>query len=196
MIDRTDLGAEFVAARDALTPEHKRQLRASGVPSIVFAYGLVGIARIEIDEKSFCFEPNGRPAFIVPVRIDPEAPVDVDHPAPAQAVTMGDPIDLVAFDLDRPHWFAVMTGEAPVLGAALHGDTEPTMVWRAPLAWLQSRCRGVVPLTTDPIDLRAILSRLPGGITAQDLEHAREIKAAFQAPRPMPSVYVHKARAA
>jgi hypothetical protein len=196
MIGELDLSAEFVAARDALTPEHKRHLKAAGVPSIAFAYGLVGVARIEIDEDKFHLEPNGRESFVVPVRVDPEAPVDVDHPAPSQVVALGDPIDLVAFDPERPDWFAVMTGEAPVLGAALHADAEPTVVWRSPLAWLQAKCRGVVALTTNPIELRAILERLPGGITAQDLEHAREIEAAFKTPKPTPRIYIHKARAA
>jgi hypothetical protein len=196
MIGEFDLSAEFIAARDAMTEAHKRRLRAVGVPSIVLAWGLVGVARIDAEKNNFVLNPTGREVFLVPVRVDPEAPIDVDHPAPAQAVALGDTVDLIAFDLEKPDWFAVVTGEAPVLGAALHGDTEPTQVWRGPLAWLQARCRGVVPLTVDPVELRTILSRLPGGVTAQDLEHAREIKAAFQAPRPMPRVYVHKARAA
>jgi len=196
MIGETDLGAEFVAARDALTPEHKRQLKAAGVPSIVLAWGLVGVVRIEAEQNKFYLADTGRESFVVPVRVDPEAPIDVDHPAPATAITLGDTVDLAAFDIERPDWFATITGLSPVLGAALFSDQEPTMVWRSPLAWLQAKCRGVVPLTTDPVELRAVLSRLPGGITAQDLEHAREIESALRAPQPTPRIFVHKARAA
>jgi hypothetical protein len=191
-----DLPGEFMAARDALTPEHKRQLKAAGVPSVILAWGLVGVARIEAEQNKFYLAETGREAFVVPVRVDPEVPIDVDHPAPAMSITLGDTVDLAAFDLERPNWFATHTGLSPVLGAALFSDKEPTMVWRSPLAWLQAKCRGVVPLTIDPVELRAILSRLPGGITAQDLEHAREIESALKPPQSTPRIFVHKARAA
>lgn len=192
-----DLASEFLAARAALASEHRKMLWAAGVPSnAVDLWGLVGVARIEIDKEIFNLAQSGQEAFVVPVRVDPEArAVDIDHPAPVEAVLFGDTIDLVAFRLDDPRWFATRTGNAPTLGQAMFADAEPTNVWRGPLAWLQARCRGIVPLSRDPVELRATLMRV-GPIVAEDIDHGREIDKLLSRPLPCPPIFVQKAVAA
>lgn len=196
MIGETDLGAEFVAARDALTPEHRKRLRGLTVPSIVLdVWGLIGVTKIDVEGDQFILDPHGREVFVVALRADPSAPADIDHPHPREAILLGDCVDLIAFDPDRPEWFATMTGAAPTLGFAMFGDKEPTQVWRGPLGWLQSKCQGIVPLTRDQVELRAILHRLPvGGIVAEDLEHGRQLRDLFARPRPAPSIFMPRLR--
>ena len=193
MNSELDLPGEFIAARKALTLDHRKRLKAAGVPSFLTdVSGFVGVARVVATDKIFYFAPDGVEAFIVPARVDPDAPApDIDHPGPLDATLYGDTIDLVAFDLDRPDWWATLTGLAPTLGYAVFADTvTPTQVWRGPLAWLQARCRGIVPLTADDIELRAILHRLPGGIQAQDIEHGRQLERVLTRPLPAPQIFV------
>lgn len=196
MTDARDLTGEFIAARAKLTPEHKRMLKAAGVPSSIFeVHGLIGIARVDVDGDRFDLSPAGSEMFIVPARVDPEiGPAEIDHPEPMGAVVYGDTVDMIAFDLDKPERFASLTGLAPCLGFALFGDTVATSVWKSPLGWLQARCRGICPLTRDPVELRAILMRLPGPIAAEDIEHGRELDRLLARPLPHPPIFVHKAR--
>ncbi len=193
MNSELDLGGEFMAARKALTLDHRKRLKAAGVPSFLTdVSGFVGVARIVATDNKFYFTPDGVEAFIVPARVDPDAPApDIDHPGPLDATLYGDTIDLVAFDLDRPEWWACLTGLAPTLGFATFGDIEtPTQVWRCPLAWLQARFTGIVPLAHDDTELRAILHRLPGGIQAQDIEHGRQLERLLTRPLPAPQIFV------
>jgi len=188
-----DLSGEFIAARKAMTLDHRKRLKAAGVPSfLVDVSGFVGVARIVAEQNNFYLTPDGVEAFVVPARVDPDASApDIDHPVPTDALLYGETLDLVAFDPDRPEWWTTLTGLAPTLGYAVFADAEtPTQVWRGPLAWLQARCRGIVPLAHDDTELRAILMRLPGGIQAQDIEHGRQIERVLTRPLPAPEVFV------
>jgi hypothetical protein len=193
MNSEIDLPGEFIAARSALTLDHRKRLKAAGVPSfLVDVSGFVGMARIVETGNKFLFAPDGVEAFLIPVRVDPEAPtLDIDHPVPTDALLYGDTLDIVAFDLDRPDWWATLTGLAPTLGYAVFADTDtPTQVWRGPLAWLQARCRGIVPLAHDDTELRAILHRLPCGIQAQDIEHGLQLERVLTRPLPALEIFV------
>jgi hypothetical protein len=66
MNNELDLPGEFMAARKALTLDHRKRLKAAGVPSFfVDVSGVVGVARIVAAENKFYFAPDGVEAFEV-----------------------------------------------------------------------------------------------------------------------------------
>lgn len=89
-------------------------------------------------------------------------------------------VDLVAWPVERdPTRFATMFGAAAVLGSARISDaaslsgSRPLRVFRSPLGWLRSGCRGVVIL--DRTEAPAVLAQAPGRIAGEDLVHGREL---------------------
>lgn len=88
-------------------------------------------------------------------------------------------IDFVAWSPDNPAKFATLLGIADALGEehvenpATYFGGQALRVWRTPLGWLQSQCRGVAIL--NPASTPRWLAAAPGLIAAEDIDHAREI---------------------
>lgn len=112
--------------------------------------------------------------------------------------TEGQPADLVAFQPRHPGLWWLALGEGAALGAAavvnpasyVHG---PLAVHVDPLAWLKSRCEGVVML--DAARGRAVLRRAIGAIAAQDLMHAKRLAQALAPDIPRNRIMVPKVAA-
>lgn len=96
------------------------------------------------------------------------------------------PIDIIAWSIRDPQWFAPLIGQAGLLGAAAIVNPASYMagicpLWRTPLKWLQERCRGAV--VTHERLCRPILARAPGLLACEDLEHAHDLIAMGAARR-------------
>jgi hypothetical protein len=93
-------------------------------------------------------------------------------------------LDLVAWPIAEPERVLSMFGRAPVLGmwAAMDPATfifdRPLMVHRTPLDWLKSGCHGCAIVV--PRLAARLFVELPGQIAAQDMPHARELRALLQ----------------
>jgi hypothetical protein len=68
-------------------------------------------------------------------------------------------------------------------------------VHRTVLGWLCSGCAGLVLLTGDPVERWRILSDCRGGIIAEDVAHARELRAILARPWPAPRGYISRREA-
>lgn len=180
------LEAEFAGA--ALDGEQRADLERRGIPWPL-AY-LVGRARIEwLEGGLYSPAPDGEPAWIIPCRRDPEE-LGFETLNPAAATLYGDSIDLVAVEPGRGGRIATRRGVATTLGNIEPQivQPEPVAVWRSPWRWLLSGGRGLV-LLGSPLDHYQILSGL-AAIIAEDLPHARELRAIVERPFPAPPVLV------
>lgn len=183
-----DIDAELMAARERLGPEGRALLSAEGAP--VRLLPLVGLEWVRWCGSGL-YEPadDGDPALVVAIRQDPESP-DHESPDPGLAVILGDLVDLVAFEPRPPGRIAIRLGLADVLGCVLPQifDPPPTRIRRSPWTWLLSGGRGLVLLGSEH-DRYRVLSSL-AGIVAEDLPHARELKAIVERPFAAPPVLV------
>jgi hypothetical protein len=90
-------------------------------------------------------------------------------------------VDLVAWPIDRPMHVLTMLGRAALVGmwAAMNPATfymdKPLIMYRTPLEWLTSGCRGAAVVHARRAG-RAFLD-IPGPILAQDPSHARTLLA-------------------
>ncbi|UIJ72357.1 hypothetical protein [Aurantimonas sp. HBX-1] len=107
-------------------------------------------------------------------------------------------VDLIAWPLNDPSRFLSMFGAASMLGirnVTSSGEyifNAPLRIWRTPLRWLQSGCRGAV-VVNPAVAARDLLDAL-GRISGEDREHSEELfglvaslfdPARFVAPSPV-----------
>jgi hypothetical protein len=184
------LATEMRVARSALMPEHWDELTEHGVPVPLIAnYGLVGAAPIRVD-KSGLYEPapDGRLAYITPVRIDNELTPEAEQPLSCARI-LGHLVDLLAWHPRHPTRWALRTGAATWLGCIgpQYMEPDPVAVRRTPLAWLQAECDGLVILSNEPADAYRLLCGLRQ-IDAEDAEHATELRRLVRQPWPLPRI--------
>ena len=104
------------------------------------------------------------------------------------------PIDLVAWEPNRPSRYATLLGSAGLLGAdhvdkpTTYFDGKPLQVFRTPLNWLRHDCRGVVVLHRQSAG-RA-LAKAPGPIAAEDLRHGEALARAFGTTVPIERILI------
>ena len=105
---------------------------------------------------------------------------DAEPGAVVEAVaTDAETIDFVAWSTSDPAKFATLLGIADALGEehvsnpATYFGGQALRVWRTPLRWLQSQCRGVAIL--NPASTPRWLAAARGPIAGEDIDHAREI---------------------
>lgn len=186
------LDAEFLAARDALAPEHTSVLERYGIPSaLVGASGWIGVSPIAVHHRGDLYEPveDGPRAFITPVRGFPDGALESSDPD--VALRYCDIVDLVAWHPMRPDRWALRRGSVVALGIVEPQMIQPppVRVHRSPLAWLQSGGDGLALLTRQPNEMRGVLLQLRG-IVAEDEAHRCELVALMSRPFPIPPVTV------
>jgi len=139
------------------------------------------------------------------VRFEPGRTFELGGRVPAAVIEAygedaAEPLDLVAWPLNRPDKFARLYGRVAVLGARAIADASvdtrdrPLPVHRTPLAWLQARCDGAVLL-----DLHSgirVLRDVPGGIAAEDEAHAADLASLMVASLPLARIKVPRRPAA
>jgi len=175
------IGAEMAAAVKALTDAQAALLIRYGVDPVDISLGMVGCAPIRLERGTYVPDPDGKVAFITPVRVDD----------PLSAVRVGDLVDLIAWHPLRPGHFALRIGVAEWLGAIepQHLDPPPVPVRRSVLAWFQHGCTGLVPLSREPRDVYRLLGGI-GRLEAEDDAHRAELRAVLQRPWPTPAISV------
>src|SRR3954464_9227500 len=151
-----DLLREWSAARKAMESADRRVLVSSGVKA-ADALLLIGKVCARRDGDMYVPDRDGPPAFVTPVLVDyADTP---ESPCPAQATRFGDLVDLVAWDPQHPHSWALRCGAAEWLGAIApqYLDPPPVPIHRGPLGWLQTGCRGLVLLSREPVSQYRLL---------------------------------------
>jgi hypothetical protein len=180
-----ELESELRQALCGMTPKHFARLQAAGIDAAV----PIGVSRIAVDGDRY--SPWGDTtgcAFIVPVRVDwsdtPESTRGIE------AVRSGNLIDLLALCPERSDRWALRLGDADWIGTMppQYGNPDPVRIWRSPVRWLQSGCRGLVMLTRSGADIYRILSGCDTLHVEDDPEHERELLRILTRPWPVPKV--------
>ena len=190
-MDALDMLAELRAARAAMTAEDRAELIGAGIPAdIINRYPLIGIAPMRIDNGLWQPASDGRPAFVTPVLIgdlvSPETPDPLVY-----ARHLGGIVDLVAWHPKHPEHWALRVGAATWLGCIepQYLDPDPVAIRRSPVAWLRAGCDGLVILSADPADAYRLLSGCCE-ITAEDHQHAAELRKLVRRPWSLPRIMI------
>ena len=184
---QSTLAREYWRALRSMRVEDLTALTAAGVGWPAITDAVPALAKIRVDGAEFEFNDSGGEAFVLPVRTDsPTTPESIE---PLATVRESPIVDLVAFHPRHPAHWALRYGSAEWLGAVepQYLDPEPVMVWRSPLSWLRSGCRGLVPLSCDPASQYRVLSIL-SAIVAEDHRHAADLRRVLARPWPIPKV--------
>ncbi|HVM79909.1 MAG TPA: hypothetical protein VMU06_12885 [Stellaceae bacterium] len=193
-----DLLREFASAQCALDTKNRAELHAIGIPDIILARGLVGIARVEVSLDGKRYEPadEGHELFITPARVglDPSTPEATNHETVPQD---GRLVDLVAWSPHYPGRWATRTGLAAWLGAIEPQFVIPPAVpiFRSPLSWLRAGAKGLCILDTNPPDIYRVLT-VCQQIEAEDRAHAQQLRRILEHPFKPPTVLVAQQRQA
>jgi hypothetical protein len=192
-VSGADLKREYLSALGRTGWDDQAPLRDAGVGGPGLAIG-IALASISVSRSGlYQPDPDGGPAFIIPVRVD--NPISPEAADPVATVRHGELVDLLAFSPAFPHRWALRTGTATWLGAveAQYLGPAPTPIWRSPLHWLGNDCRGLVLLSRDRRDRYRVLT-CPDAIVAEDEEHAAELRKLLEQPWLAPPVYVRRGR--
>lgn len=166
-----DLEAEHRAAVKNLKTEDAVELVDQlAIPFFpVVIYQMVGILPIRLDKGGARWEPDhedgGHFAYITPLRV--ERPDTALSPEPWEAARFGELVDLIAWDPAAPQRWALRVGASSSLGSIPWGEPFPATIRASPLSWLKADCDGLVLLTRDPVEVRAILGEFEHGIQAE-----------------------------
>ncbi len=161
---------ELRVALAAPTPEQDQELIDLGVPALITNF--VGAANIRPSDGLYEPDPNGMPAWIIPI-ID------------------GEVVDLLAWTTDCPARWWTRTGAHWALGADALDRLwlgKPLRAFKTPLAWLQAGApyNGLVIL-----DWRAARLHIPRvEIVAEDLAHGLELNRLLTIPAQHPLIHV------
>lgn len=152
--------------RTAVTYVHTHAIDLDEVLGHVAAWGVVPILPTGKGRFDFVECDEAIPAFIIePFGADGEMPVN----------------DIIGWQINRPDNVLTYTGEAVAVGewasyspASYYGG-KPCPVWRTPLGWLQSGCKGLSII--NPRKAAPVLLRMAGmgWIAAEDARHARQL---------------------
>jgi hypothetical protein len=176
-----DLEAELrIAVRNLTTEDAGELCNVLGVPFLLVAiHRMVGIMPIGLSGRFW--EPDAESqclAYITPVRID--RPDTVLTSEPWGTPRMGELVDLIAWHPDVPDHWALRSGAVGWLGAVPYGEPFPARIFASVLSWLQADCDGLVLLSEDERELRAIISELPQGIRTETPELAAKLEGAIR----------------
>jgi hypothetical protein len=182
-----DLVAEYRQAQGAVRGDDLASLILAGVTIDGIALARPALATIAVEGDIFVPDPDGVPAFVLPIRA--YGPLSPEAPEPRETLHNGSIIDLCAIHPERPGCFALRRGVAEWLGccAPQFLNPDPVRVWRTALSWLQAGCDGLVLLSRDRRDQYRVLSSL-NAIIAEDEVHAAELRAVLARPWPAPPV--------
>jgi hypothetical protein len=176
-----DLAREYAALLRSTPFEALAPLVAASVPWRAIATAAPAVAKITAaKDGTFRPDPDGRTAFVLPVRVD--NPLTPEAADPDAAVAAGAIADLIALHPRAPDRWVTRTGAAEWLGACgpQYLDPDPVPVRRSPLAWLRAGCSGLVILSREPA--YRILAGCLGGIIAEDPHHAAELRRILERP--------------
>jgi hypothetical protein len=179
-----DLVGEYIGALRRMTLDDARALMAEGVPLRAITLVCPVPARVTVESGLFWPDPDGRPAWVVPAAaVDPADPERIETDDPANAISLGPIVDLVAFSPAAPGRWALRHGSAAVLGAIGPQclDPPPVRVHRDVSAWLRAACEGLVLLTRDACEAGRILRQIET-IEAEDRAHAAELRRQIERP--------------
>jgi hypothetical protein len=179
-----DLEAEHRAAvRNLKTEDALELVDQLEIPFfLVIIHQLVGVLPIRLDKTGACWEPDedGQLAYITPLRIDRhETALSLDPWATAR---FGALADLIAWDPRAPQSWALRAGDSQWLGSIPWGEPFPALLRVSPLSWLKADCDGLVLLTRDPVEVRAILGDFEHGIQAESEMLTTELKKLVATP--------------
>lgn len=185
---KLQIGRRLLYEQSEPTPELHNYLREHGLKhEEILAYaGVIAVCLCQIEQGSgrFEFDRDGVPAVVI------EA-----YAENAQTV-----LDLVAWPTYAPERFATYMGDdagADMLGIpsmrnpATYANGGALRVHRTPHNWLKAGCRGCVSL--NPLWTNHWLSRVPGRLLAEDLEHAQELRRLLRASAVSQRIYVPRA---
>lgn len=183
-----DLAAEYLTALRRTGFGDLWPLRAAGVGGIGISTAPAALRISVSPDRLYQPDPEGRPAFILPVRVaSPVTPESVD---PLDTIRDGAIVDLCAIDPRHPYKWALRLGVAEWLGSIppqFMPPCPPVRIRRCPLSWLQADCDGLVMLQPFSGPGHRILM-LCDVLEAEDHDHARLIRAALEHPWPVPPV--------
>jgi hypothetical protein len=129
-------------------------------------------------------DQNGSIAWIIPVCcVDLGCPEDIEALDPIGVVSVGQVLDLVAFDPRHPRRFALRSGSGVVLGAIAPqiADPQPVRIFPDITDWLRNECDGLVILTDDRHQAGRIL-RCIAKIEPEDDQHAVALRGLSKLP--------------
>ena len=187
-----DLWKEWSAAQWAMEPADRRALRSLGIKAAGTLL-MIGKVLARRDGDLYVPDESGPPAFVTPVFVDwADTP---ESPSPAQAARFGDLVDLVAWDPQHPHAWALRCDAAEWLGSIepQYMEPPPVPIHRGPLGWLQARCRGLVLLSRESVSQYRLLINVQR-IEAEDAAHAAELQGVLSRPWPIPTVTIARQR--
>jgi hypothetical protein len=188
------LEREWLASLRSTRTEDFAELVRAGVPPAGIALAPAQTRIRLCADGLFEPDPDGLPAFVVPVRC--ESPLTPEAGDPHWAVRDAYVLDLLAFHPQRPGRWALRTGAAEWAGAIepQHCGPDPVPIWRTPLRWLQAGAVGIVLLGGDPASAYRVLGWCRGGVIAEDVAHAAELRGILSRPWPIPRVFVRRRR--
>jgi hypothetical protein len=172
-----------------MTQADVRELTAFGVwPADIELWQLVGLARVSrvTDAELYEPDPDGALAYVTPVLVqDASGP---ESQRPETFVRVGNIVDLVAWDPEKPLQWRRRCGLADWLGLVppRYLDPDAVPVRRSVLNWFRAGCTGIVVLSRDPTVSYRLLMGLGGGIVAEDYNHRRELERLLERPWPIP----------
>lgn len=185
----TDLEQELGDIRDAMTSADHGLLRQFGVSEMMWSLGLASVARVAFEGECWWPDSHGEQAILTPVRLPLRPGLEALYPM--SWVTGGTLLDVAATMPDTSEHSYLRKGLGSVLGVIEPQlvNPEPVRVWRSPISWLRAGGKGIV-LLTDSLDIAfdiLVQIRTP---VAEDLEHWRKLRAAFERPFRAPTILV------
>src|SRR3954464_15417564 len=158
MTGAVDLVREHRSALMGTPFEAPRRLAEAGVSWRAIATVAPASMMIRVDGDLFQPDPDGRAAFVIPVRV--HSALSPEARAPLEAVAQGEIVDLLAFHPAKPDRWALRRGTAEWLGAIppQFCAPDPVRVWRSPMAWLIAGCHGMLPLSRNAADIHRLLA--------------------------------------
>ena len=184
---------EYLGQMRRMTFEDCRELLDAGIPIEAVTTVCPAPIRIRLErERRYRPDPDGARAQVFPVMaVDPARLDLIETDEPAEVISRGSIVDLIALSTKAPGRWALRVGAAAVLGVVEHQFelfTDAVPVHRDPLSWLRS-CRGIVLLTSDSHLAGQILRQLAAP-QAEDAEHKAEIDRLLTFAYPLRSVAV------
>ena len=188
----SDLDHEYRIALRSTRPEDLKPLLEAGIRQKTISIVRPAIARIAVTGGTYQPEPEGRYAYLLPVRLESADTAEAANPV--EVLHRGSIVDLVAFHPKFPLRWALRRDAAEWLGAIepQYLDPAPVPIWRSPLEWLRAGCRGLALLSLEPTIAYRILSMCSSGLLAEDEVHAVELRRLAAPPWPAPLVRVRR----
>lgn len=188
-----DLGVEFEEARRGGSYQYLGPDGPIKVRENILIYGNAGFAAVKFRGRRYDPDPDGTAAILFPVlRMDHVSnPYD---PGAEQAGLEGDWYDILAFPPHLPERWATRDGKADWIGwPDAEAHRKETWVWRSPLSFMRMG-HGIMLLDCSQRRAAHLLKGFKGGLLAQDIQLARQLKNALSGLENPPPVMVGQAR--